>query len=64
MPAFLVGDPLVGRLEAVQRWVAELDWWSRPVAREYWRVILEGRLLCEVYRDLSCGAWFLERVYD
>jgi len=41
-----------------------VDWWSNPVSREYWRVILRDLLLCEVYRDLDQGSWFLERVYD
>ncbi len=63
-PCYLRGDPLVGDLKAVQRWVVEMDWWSNPVSREYWRVILRGRLLCEIYRDLDRDGWFIERVYD
>lgn len=63
-PRHVRGDPLVGPVEAVQRWIADVDWWSQPVAREYWRVLLRGRLLCEIYRDRADGAWYLERVYD
>jgi len=63
-PAHIRGEPLVGTVEAVQHWVTDVDWWSRPVAREYWRVLLLDRLLCEIYRDLADGAWYLERVYD
>lgn len=63
-PQHLRGDPLIGEVEVVQRWVAELDWWDRPVSREYWRVLLRGRLLCEIYQDRLEGGWFLERVYD
>ena len=64
VPRHLRGDPLVGEVRVVHRWVAELDWWDRPVSREYWRVLLRGRLLCEIYRDRLEGGWFLERVYD
>lgn len=64
VPGHIDGDPLVGPVRPVQRWVAEVDWWERPVARVYWRVLLHGRLLCEIYWDRELGGWFLERVYD
>lgn len=53
-----------GPVRPVQRWVVEMDWWSEPIARDCWRVLLRGRLLCEIYRDRADGAWYLERVYD
>lgn len=56
--------PLSGELEVQGRWLVEQDWWERPVAREYWKVVLDDRLLLEVFHDLLLGAWFLERVYD
>lgn len=64
VPQHLSGEPLVGPLQPVERWIADVDWWSRPVCREYWKVLLRGRLLCEIYRDLDRDQWFLERVYD
>lgn len=63
-PRHIRGEPLEGPVEPVQRWIAEVDWWSRPVSREYWRVVLRDRLLCEIYRDLDEGTWYVERVYD
>ena len=63
-PCYLRGDPLVGDLQVVSRWVVDVDWWDRPVSREYWRVILRERLLCEIYRDRDQQAWFVERIYD
>jgi hypothetical protein len=70
-PCSLRGAPraglagLAGPVEAVQGWITEMDWWrDQPIAREYWRVLLHGRLLCEVFRDRTDGAWYLERVYD
>ncbi len=64
VPVYMRGGPLIGELRPVQRWLAEVDWWSRPVSREYWKVLLCGRLLCELYRDLVVDTWFVERVYD
>jgi hypothetical protein len=63
VPARLEG-PLGGALEPQSSWRVEQDWWERPVAREYWKVLLGDRLLLEVFLDLLDGRWFLERVYD
>jgi hypothetical protein len=65
IPRHIQGESLIGPVRPVQCWVADLDWWSRPVSREYWKVLLRDRLLCEIYRDRELGdAWFVERVYD
>lgn len=53
-----------GSIEPIARWKVEASWWDRPVVREYWKVVLNSNLLCELYRDASCNAWFVERVYD
>ena len=50
--------------QPTNRWLVEVDWWRRQVAREYWKLIVSQRVLCEVYHDLDQDAWFLERVYD
>jgi hypothetical protein len=63
-PRHLSSDPLVGELRVVQSWIADLDWWSEPVSREYWKVILQDRLLCDIFWDRIERGWFLERVYD
>jgi hypothetical protein len=63
-PRRIRGEPLDGPVRPVQRWIAEVDWWSQPVSREYWRVLLRDRLLCEIYRDLEEGTWYVERVFD
>ena len=63
-PGRIVRGPMAGGLEPLQRWMVEVDWWLRPVAREYWKVLLGGRWLCEMFHDLNQDAWFLERVYD
>ncbi|HEY4024788.1 MAG TPA: hypothetical protein VGO86_00045, partial [Candidatus Dormibacteraeota bacterium] len=63
-PRHIEGMPLVGPVRPVLRWIVEVDWWSQPVSREYWRVLLLDRLLCEIYRDREADTWFVERVYD
>ncbi len=62
-PARLRG-PLGGALAPQGRWLVEQDGWERPVAREYWKVLLEDRLLLDVFQDRLDGGWYLERVYD
>lgn len=43
-----------------------LDWWvpSGEVHREYWLVTTHAGLVCEIYRDVGSGEWFLGRRYD
>lgn len=62
-PARLSG-PLEGRLDPQSRWLVEQDWWERPVAREYWKVLVGDALLVEVFHDLLEDRWHLERLYD
>jgi hypothetical protein len=32
--------------------------------REYFRVWTVRGIVCEMYRDLLTGAWYLQRIYD
>jgi hypothetical protein len=59
-PSLVDGMPVL----PANSWRVEVDWWRRPVAREYWKLVVSDRVLCEVYHDLNEDAWFLERVYD
>ena len=53
------------RVERVlARWRLETDWWRAPLSREYWKLLLSGDLVCEVYQDRADGAWRLTRWYD
>lgn len=56
--------PVRGRLEVLTCWSVEQDWWEHPVARRYWKLLVENRLLVEVFHDETAGGWFLERIYD
>ena len=65
------GEPLflchAGKLQPVRtiqaRWRVDVGWWGKAVVREYFRVETP-ELVCEVYRDLQNGGWYLQRLYD
>ena len=63
-PARVSAGALRGSLHPTSRWLADADWWSRPIAREYWKAILNHDLLVELFHDLHQDAWYLERIYD
>lgn len=63
-PSRITRGALSGVLRPQARWLAEADWWSRPIAREYWKALLNTDLLVEIFHDLHQDAWFLERIYD
>jgi len=51
------------RVEVCNRWRVEESWWSRPIARDYFKVA-GGNWLALLYLDRVDGSWHLERVYD
>jgi hypothetical protein len=53
-----------GSIEPIARWKVETTWWTKPIVREYWKVVLNNNLLCELYLDVAANQWFVERVYD
>jgi hypothetical protein len=50
--------------ETLKQWRIAQGWWRRPVEREYFQVRTESGIVCELYRNLLTGAWYLQRVYD
>jgi len=50
--------------EILKRWRVVQGWWRRSVEREYFQVKTESGSVCELYRNLLTGAWYLQRVYD
>jgi hypothetical protein len=50
--------------ETLKRWRIAQGWWGRPMAREYFQVRTESGAVCELYRDLLTGVWYLQRIYD
>jgi hypothetical protein len=50
--------------ETLKQWRVVQGWWRRPVEREYFQVRTESGAVCELYRNLLTGAWYLQRIYD
>lgn len=50
--------------EMLKQWRIVQGWWRRPVEREYFQVRTESGTVCELYRNLLTGVWYLQRVYD
>ncbi len=44
----------------------QLDWWAATgeIHRVYYLVITHQGLICELYRDVTRGDWYLSRVFD
>ena len=57
-----------GRREKVEQilkqWRVNQEWWKRAIEREYFQVRTEAGIVCELYRDLPTGYWYLQRIYD
>ena len=50
--------------ETLKRWRIVQGWWKKAVEREYFQVRTESGIVCELYRDLHSGVWYLQRIYD
>ena len=50
--------------EICEQWRVSQEWWRNAVDREYFRVRTVRGIVCEMYRDLLTGAWYLQRIYD
>jgi hypothetical protein len=63
-PTYVELEDIAGPVEVVTRWKVDVDWWSNPVRRTYFRVIVAGAVMVEIFNDEIEGGWFVERVYD
>jgi hypothetical protein len=50
--------------EICEQWRVSQEWWKNTTDREYFRVRTVRGIVCEMYRDLPTGAWYLQRIYD
>jgi len=62
--SFLYRARKEGVEEICEQWRASQGWWKSAVDREYFRVRTVRGIVCEMYRDLLTGAWYLQRIYD
>jgi len=57
-----------GRPERVEQmlkqWRITEGWWKKAVDREYFQIRTKTGIVCELYRDLLTGVWYLQRIYD
>lgn len=44
-----------------EHWRVERHWWSQPIRRDYYRIILADGSLRNLFRDLNNGRWYLDR---
>lgn len=45
-------------------WRIESEWWSEPVARDYYKLFTGDGLICVIYQDRLQGGWYFERLFD
>jgi hypothetical protein len=62
--SFLYKGRKEGVEEICEQWRVSQEWWRSTVDREYFRVRTVRGIVCEMYRDLLTGAWYLQRIYD
>ena len=62
--SFLYKGRNEGVKEICEQWRVSQEWWRSAVDREYFRVRTVRGIICEMYRDLLTGAWYLQRIYD
>jgi hypothetical protein len=51
-------------VEVVERWRADAEWWRVRQWREHFTIATNTRLLLTIYRDLSRGEWYVQRIFD
>ena len=61
---FLYTGRRVRVTETLQRWRIAREWWRSPVEREYFQVRIKSGTVCEIYRNLLTGVWYLQRIHD
>lgn len=57
--ALHVSGRRIGIESVLDVWRVEDEWWrERPVSRMYYRVLLEGGWVVDLYRALGSGRWY------
>lgn len=65
IPLTLVRNGEAQRITKVyQRWRVVEEWWGKEILRNYFRVKTSRGLVCDIYRDMPAGCWYLSRIYD
>lgn len=47
--------------QITDEWLVEDEWWRRPLARRYVRLLLADDRVLTLFEDLVQGGWYLQR---
>jgi len=47
-----------------ERWQVVEELWGKEISRNYFRVKTNKGLVCDIYRDIPNGGWYLSRIHD
>lgn len=47
-----------------EEWQQVEEWWGKEMSRHYFRIKTNKGLVCDIYRDMPGGGWYLSRIYD
>ncbi len=50
----------VAVVEIVDRWRIDDEWWRQEVSRMYFRIVLAGGAILNIFHDLLQGGWYLQ----
>jgi len=50
--------------QIANRWRIDEGWWEGRIWREYFKLTTASGWLVILYRDMTTGAWYLQRLYD
>ena len=47
-----------------ERWQKSEEWWGKEITRNYFRVKTSKGLVCDIYRDMPNGNWYLSQIHE
>jgi hypothetical protein len=47
-----------------ESWQKVEEWWGKEITRNYFRVKTNKGMVCDIYRDMPDGSWFLSRIHE
>jgi hypothetical protein len=65
VPLTLAIDGETQRITKVyQNWRGTEEWWGKEITRNYFKVKTNKGLVCDIFRDMPAGGWYLSQIYD
>ncbi len=47
-----------------EHWQTVEEWWGKEITKHYFRVKTNKGVVCDIYRDMPTGDWYLSRIHD